>query len=302
MTTNLDAGSELFLANLDRIQQGLATTNRQISSGKKISVASDAPDQIGTLLQLRADLQHNSQVQTNLILAKTDAASADSALGSAINLLDQAMTLGEQGANTTQTAGIRKTLSNQIQSIQEQIVAVTRTSVQGRYLFNVDHPNTAPYSFDNTLLAANPAVQMSPSTASLRVEDPAGGSFLAAKGAVEVFDSPAPNGPLTVLNNLRLALIANDPTAIAAAIDPIKQASAHLNSMQAFYGQVETRIQSAADYASNRDTQLQAQISQTQDTDITAAALQLTQGSVQLQAAMQMRAKLPHNSLFDYLG
>jgi len=82
MTTNLDAGSELFLANLNRIQQGLATTNRQISSGKKISVASDAPDQIGALLQLRADLQHNSQVQSNLVLAKTDASSADSAIGS----------------------------------------------------------------------------------------------------------------------------------------------------------------------------------------------------------------------------
>jgi len=302
MTTNLDAGSELFLANLNRIQQGLATTNRQISSGKKISVASDAPDQIGALLQLRADLQHNSQVQSNLVLAKTDASSADSAIGSAINMLDQAMTLGEQGANSTQTESIRRTLADQVQSLQEQLVAISATTVQGRYIFNVDHPNTAPYSFDSTRLATNPAVQMSPSTASLRVEDPAGGSFLAAKGAVEIFDRPAPSGPLTVLNNLRLALIANDPTAIAAAIDPIKQAAAHLNSMQAFYGQVETRIQSATDYASNRDTQLQTQIGQTQDTDITAAALQLTQGSVQLQAAMQMRAKLPHNSLFDYLG
>lgn len=302
MTTNLDAGAELFLANVNRIQQALATTNRQISSGKKISVASDAPDQIGALLQLRADLQHNSQVQSNLVLAKTDAASADSALGSAINLLDQAMTLGEQGANTTQTSDIRKTLADQIQAIQQQMVAVTTTNVQGRYIFNVDHPTTPPYAFDSTLLATNPAVQMSPSTATQFVEDPAGGSFLAAKGAVEIFDSPAPNGPLTVLNNLRLALMANDPAAITAAIDPIKQASAHLNSMQAFYGQVETRIQSATDYAANRDTQLQAQISDTEDADITAAALQLTQGSTQLQAAMQMRARLPHNSLFDYLG
>jgi len=302
MTTNLDAGSELFLANLNRIQQGLATANRQVSSGKKISVASDAPDQIGTLLQLRADLQHNSQVQSNLVLAKTDASSADSAIGAAINMLDQAMTLGEQGSNTTQTADIRKTLSDQIQAIQQQMIAVTTTSVQGRYIFNVDHPDAPPYTFDSALLATNPVVQMSPSTATLHVEDPAGGSFLAAKGAVEIFDSPVPNGPLTVLNNLRLALIANDPTAITAAIDPIKQASAHLNSMQAFYGQVETRIQSATDYASNRDTQLQSQISDVEDADITAAALQLTQSSVQLQAAMQMRARLPHNSLFDYLG
>ena len=36
--------------------------------------------------------------------------------------------------------------------------------------------------------------------------------------------------------------------------------------------------------------------------DVTAAALEATQANTQLQAAFQMRAKLPHNSLFDYLG
>ena len=97
-------------------------------------------------------------------------------------------------------------------------------------------------------------------------------------------------------------MLANDPTAIANAIDPIKQASIHLNTMESFYGQVETRIQSASDYATSHDTQLQTQISQTEDADITSAALQLTQGSTQLQAALQMRAKLPHSSLFDYLA
>src|ERR1022692_808529 len=94
MITNLDPASALFLANVDRVQQSIAVANQQVSSGKKINVASDAPDQISTLLQLRASLQHNSQVQSNLTSAQADASSADSALSSAITMMDQALTLG----------------------------------------------------------------------------------------------------------------------------------------------------------------------------------------------------------------
>ena len=72
--------------------------------------------------------------------------------------------------------------------------------------------------------------------------------------------------------------------------------------MESFYGLVQNRIQSASDFASNRDTQLKTDISQTEDADVTSAALQLTQGSTMLQAALQMRAKLPHTSLFDFLA
>ena len=38
------------------------------------------------------------------------------------------------------------------------------------------------------------------------------------------------------------------------------------------------------------------------DTDVAAAAMELTQANTQLQAALQMRSMIRHNSLFDYLG
>jgi hypothetical protein len=38
------------------------------------------------------------------------------------------------------------------------------------------------------------------------------------------------------------------------------------------------------------------------DADITSAALVMSQGATQLQAAFQMQAKMPHTSLFDFLA
>ena len=58
------------------------------------------------------------------------------------------------------------------------------------------------------------------------------------------------------------------------------------------------RVNSPVPTASSCETE----ISGKEDADITAAALEATQASTQMQAAFQMRAKLPHTSLFDYLG
>jgi flagellin-like hook-associated protein FlgL len=43
-------------------------------------------------------------------------------------------------------------------------------------------------------------------------------------------------------------------------------------------------------------------LSQKQDADVAAAAIELSQGNTQLQAAFQMRASMPHKSLFEFVG
>ena len=303
MITNLDPASQLFLANVERIQQRLADANRQISSGKRISAASDDPDQIGSLLQLRAAYQHNSQVKSNLVLAKADADSADSSLASAIRLMDRALTLASQGTNFTQTAETRASMAQEVEALLEQMVSFSQTSVQGRYIFSGDRSDTPTLGFVDDAV-----VLLAPAEATSRVEDPAGGSFLASKTAQEIFDArdtdgnPLSTNVFTALSNLRQALLDNDSTAISNAIDPIRQAGTHLNSMEAFYGGIQSRIQSASDFADSYATRLQTEMSEKEDADVTSAALELSSATTQLQAAFQMQSRMPHTSLFEYLG
>jgi len=312
MISNLDPASELFLANLNRVEQRIASANQQVTSGSKISVASDAPDQIATLLQLRAEQQHNSQVQSNLGLATADANAADDALSGAIKLMDSALTLASQGTNTVMDVATRQGLALQVQSLQDQMVGASQTTVRGRYIFGGDQATTAPYSLDlagtNSTYAGNGVDQLTSAQSTQQIEDPAGGSFAAQKTAQEIFDdrnsdgTAATDNVFAALNNLQLALASGDPNQVLNTISSLKAASAHLNAMESFYGGVQNRIQSASDYASNRDTQLQTQISNIQDADVTSAALELTQNNTQLQASLQMQAQMPHTSLFNYLG
>ena len=71
MISNLSPQSQQFLAAVDSAQQRIAVANQQLSSGLKIQTASDGPDVVSELLQLRANLQKNSQITNNIGLAKT---------------------------------------------------------------------------------------------------------------------------------------------------------------------------------------------------------------------------------------
>jgi flagellar hook-associated protein 3 FlgL len=306
MINTLDATSELFLTQVNRMQKQLAEANRQVSSGKQIGVPSDAPDEIGVLLQLRATQVRNEQVRSNLTLAKTEADTADDAVASAIQLMDRALVLANQGATGTIDATNRKSLSEEVESLLNQMVSYSRTTVQGRYIFSGDQDRTPAYSVNLANVAG--VQQLNFASATVQVEDAAGGSFAAAKTAREIFDLRDANGNVTTgnvfyaLNRLRAALAADSDSGIENSLGLVKEASYHLNSMQSFYGSVQRRVEAATNFAERYATQLKTEISSKEDADMTAAALQLSQTSVQMQAAMQFRAKLPKSTLFDYIG
>jgi flagellar hook-associated protein 3 FlgL len=306
MISNLSPANQAFLANMDRLQLSMQSASMQASTGKRVNVASDAPNDISTILQLRTAEGQNAQIQQNLAVAQADASAADGALSSATQMMDRATTLAAQGANFTATAAGRQSMAAEIQSIQDQMVNVSGTSVQGRYIFGGDQGSSPPY-------ASNPAgaygvTQLTNSVGTRQVENSAGGSFAVSQNAQQIFDTqnadgtPAADNVFAALNNLRLGLLANDTAQITAAGSSIQLASTHLNTAQAFYGTVENRITDATNYSSNYDVRLQTELSQKQDADIPAAALAVTQGTTEIQAAFQMQAKMPHSSLFEFMG
>ena len=306
MISNLNASSEAFIANMDRVQRSVENAGRQTSSGKRVNVASDAPGEVDTILQLRTDGARNTQIQENLSVAKADADAADGALTAATKIMDRARVLAAQGATSTLDATGRQSIAGEAQSLLEQMVAISRTTVQGRYIFGGDQGSVPPYDVD--LTAANGVSRLTNSPSTRRVEDSAGGSFAASQSASQIFDtrkaddSLAADNVFASLNSLRVGLLANDAAQITAAGASIQQAAVRVNTAQAFYGTVQNRIEDATGYCSSYDVQLKTELSQKEDADITAAALAITQGNIQLQAAFQMQAKMPRTTLFDFMG
>jgi flagellar hook-associated protein 3 FlgL len=305
MISNLNQASEGFLSNIARVQRTVDEASRQVSSGKRVNVASDDPGNIDTIMQLQTADTHNQQIQANLAVVATDANAADTALTSATKLMDRARTLATQASSFTMDASGRQGIAAEVQSLLEQMVTISRTTVQGRYVFGGDQDATPPYDLD--LTAVNGAARLTNTAATRRVEDASGGSFAVSLGAQQIFDvrdsddNPASGNVFASLNSLRNGLLANDIPQITAANSAIQVASDHLNVSQAFYGTVQNRIQDAANYADGYSARLKIELGQKQDADITAAALAITQGNTELQAAFAMQAKMPRTTLFDFM-
>jgi flagellar hook-associated protein 3 FlgL len=310
LITNLSPQAQRFLADMERVQEAVNQASQQVSSTKRVTVASDSPDVVSGLLQLRAAMQRNSQITTNLGIAQADADISESALSAAVQLMDRAVTLAAQAATETADATSRQSIATEIESLLEQMINASQTESAGRYVFSGDQDKSPSYQLD--LANGNGVDQLTTAPSTRLIEHPAGGGFAAAQTAQQIFDDRNVDGTyaadnvFAALNGLRNALLlpdADDPQdAIKTQIDALHQASDHLNICLAFYGTVQNRIQDATNFASQYDTRIKTQISQMEDADVVAASLELSQGTAQLQAAYQMEAQVPQTTLFDFIN
>jgi flagellar hook-associated protein 3 FlgL len=305
MINSLDSSSNQFLAALDRIAAYTGRANRQITSGLRISRPSDAPDEVSEVLHMQAVLSRVGQVQKNLARVKAEVDAGESALQIAGKLLDKIRSLGAQGATGTSSAAQRTLLAQQIESLQKELVDLTGTTVEGRYVFGGDLDSSAPYRFDAS--QPNGVVQLTQPVASRLVKDARGGEFQAGRTAPEIFDHRdsgggiAPDNVFAAVNALRNALNADDSSAIDSALGQVSGSQGWLGQQLGWYGVLQNRTASAISDASKLFVDMTAELSAKRDADIPAAALALTQSQVQQQAVFGAQTNTSRMSLFDYL-
>jgi flagellar hook-associated protein 3 FlgL len=301
MISYVDPATSQFLSGLNLIQQRAARAQRELTTGLRINNVSDDPNQVTSLIQTQAELAKTQQLDSNLGRVKTEVDTAETGLQSAVALLDRAMTLGSEGESNLSSAQQRQDLAGELGSVLQQLVSVSQTTVEGRYVFSGDSDQQPPYTID--LTQANPISAYAGSPATRQLEMPDGSLVSVSKTAQDIFDSPdATQNVFQSVNNLRTALLNNDQAGIDAALPNVQSAGTYLNAQLAFYGTVQDRIASGQSYGSNYETSLTTQIAGIRDADATQAIMDLTQAQTQEQAALVSRAKLPTTSLFNYLA
>jgi flagellar hook-associated protein 3 FlgL len=296
----------VFLANLNVTEAANEKIQEQISSGLTIASPEDGPDQITQLLQLEANQAKNTQVQTNLTNTQTIASSADQALTSVLQTVDQANSAAATGVSSTSDAQTRQILAQQVQTYLTQIVSLSQTAVGGRFVFGGDSDQTPSYQLDSS--SANGVDQLSTGSATSLAEDSSGLLFQSGLTAQQIFDPRNSDGSFAsgnlfaAMQSLYTALNNNDTAGIANAQASLSQAATYVNAQQGFYGAVQNRLTLALTTASNTSTSLAQQISDLRETDLSQALTQLTQGQTQLQSSLAAESKSPQTSLFNYLG
>lgn len=309
MISGVFSSSPIFLTDLNATEQRISRDDQQISSGVDVSVPSDDPADVPLLLDDQNQVAQITQLVTNLQQQQTITQTADGALQTAASLLNQLISLGTEGATATATPTSNAVLAQQVQQIQQQLVAIANTSVDGQYIFGGDDPSTLPYTYDGSSSPNNDGViGVTPApTNTMTITGLDGSSITPGLTAGQIFEgqSGGPSNPVNVFQavyQLGTALVGTSQTNIQTAVTTLQSAADYLNQCAAVYGDNENWLQQQITTANSRSTLLTGEIGNLRDTDVANVATDMSQAQVALEAALSAEASLPTKSLFSYLG
>lgn len=296
------APNSTFLANLSVVEGRILKDDQEVSSGLAVQQVSDSPDQVTEILQIQAEIATNNQIGQNLGEVTSEVNAGEQAIANGINLMNQATQIGTEGANSTTGSSTDQQLASQVSDIITQMFGLTKTQVQGRYIFSGDSDQTPPYaSVDLTQANAVGIYQGSASTRT--IQHPNGSSISVAYTAEQIFDSGGPSTSVfQSLTELYNALQSGDSSSVTSALGDIRSASAYLNGMDGQYGDIQNQVTDASTFQSQYSTTLQSQLSTAQDADEATVITDMQQASIAEQAALQAQAALPRQTLFSFLA
>lgn len=137
-----------LLAAVNQTQLQIDIDEQQITTGLSVNVPSDNPAAAAVLVQNADQTSQADQFQRSIGGIQGEIQNADSALNSVTAALQQAISLGVEGANGTVNASDRAALVTQVQGIQSQLLNLANLSYQGNYVFAGTATQTPPYVLD----------------------------------------------------------------------------------------------------------------------------------------------------------
>jgi len=128
--------TDMVIYNTQKSLARYLETSNQIASGRRINKPSDDPLGIVKDLDLKASLSKNAQYQKNINEAQNWTTTYDSTIGELSNLITSIKETAISMANGTYDEIAREAAANEVESLYEQILQLSVTDLQGKYLFS----------------------------------------------------------------------------------------------------------------------------------------------------------------------
>ncbi|MCS6860466.1 MAG: flagellar hook-associated protein FlgL [Abditibacteriales bacterium] len=284
----------LHLERLQRLQV-------QLSSGKRLTRASDDPAGAAAALDLRAILGQVEQYQRNGEDALGFARATESALGEASNLLRQARTLTIAGAKDSLGQGERTATAMQVRNLRDALLRVANAEYDGRSIFSGTRTDIKPFSLagdgsanyagnsEDIVRQVGKDFQQTvnvPGDEAFNVNGSVAGVADAFKLLTDIADD-IENGNVTRLSDTRLR-----------EMDALLQ---HVLGLRADMGARLNTLEMTKNMMLNTQTNLREQLANTEEVDLSAVVTQLQTEELTYRAALAAASRIVPQSLLDFL-
>src|SRR5579883_1276627 len=261
-----------LLGALSNAEQEQDTAMLQMASGRRVNKPSDDPTAAAMLVENSSQSSQADQFLRSIDSLQAQLQSTDSTLNSVVLALQQAISLGVQGANGTLSDANLASLANEAIGIQSQLVSLANFSFQGQHVFSGTVAGRAPYVIDASQRAG---VRYDGNTGVNRVQVGEGLSIQVNLPGSQIFS--APGG------------------------DVFQSVQDLITALRVFYGNVMNQLTSQQTYLNNQKLQLSSQQDTLGGADLAEAATRLLNAQNARTAALEATGRIWQSTLFDYL-
>lgn len=290
-----------LLSDLQASTNRIATSQRQLASGRRVDRPSDDPLATHSAMRLRTELAGIGDDQRSISDAKGWLEVSESSLSSITDVAQRARELAIQGANGTMSAADRAKIADEIDQLAETVKSAANASYGGRYVLNGTETDQAPY-----LAGASDTWQ-----------GDAGGTIFRQIGpgvsiAVNVRGNDVLGNGLTAgvsdgkllgtLREVSAHLRSGDLAALRGPdLQNLSRNLEDVTSARGVIGALTNRIESASARLARVEEATVGLLSAAEDTDVAKAMIELTTQQSVYQAALRSGQALIQPSLLDFL-
>ena len=287
-----------ILADLNQSQTTLNTALQEVSTGKSVNVPSDDPTAAADMVQNTIETQNVDQYTKNVSSQLSMVQTGDSALGSVVTLLTQAVSLGTEGANGTNNSSDQQAIAQQVQGILSSVVSQANTTYQGSYIFGGTANTTTPYTANSSAASGysyngNSGVNSVAVGDDMTVQVNVPGSQIFSNSSTDVLGS---------LSSLVSALQSGNSTAIGTATSAVTAALNYVSQQRVVYGNAESQLNSQETFLQQETVSLTSQENSLIGVDEAQAATALSQAETINNAAEAAAAKVLPDTILNYLA
>lgn len=296
-----------FVSNLaGSLNQTQATEQQltaELSSGVRVTSLSQDPLASGENVLLLNQIQQDDSFTQSTSLVKGQLQVADSALGSVVTQLTQAISLATGANNGTMNSANLKGIANQISGILYEVQSLANTSYQGQYIFGGGQSSNAPFSTSNAL---SPAVTSYSGDQNINyLQMPNGQKIQLNVPGDQIFSGSGTNSVFGALNNLVADYSSGTVDTNKAVTDTqsLNTALNYVSQQRVTIDNSITHLTAASDAAGSEQAQLTMAQTNLMQADVAHLSTQLSLAETQQTALESVIAQLGSvsNSLFSKL-
>ena len=290
--TNLNI-ARIITTQLNDIKSDIINLQSQIGTGIRILKPSDDPIGSVKMIQLTSNLSELDAYKSNMTYARSFVQTTLTSLDQLLNVLSRLQEIAVQQRGSNATTQTRLSAAVEVQNAFEEIVQISNSKLADKYIYGGHDSLNTPYESDGNYVGDSGEfkINIGPNT-DMKINLSGDEVFSTGNGGVDIFGA---------VQELITALKASDSEEIGNSIDSIIASFDHVNVKISESGAKLNRIENSTLSTDKLSLDLQLVLSDTMDTDLARAIIDMTAKQIIMDAALATAGRILNLSLVNYL-